>query len=252
MNYFLPDYNMIKVIFIDVDNTLLDFDEFVRQAMKSGFSYYKLKAYENWMYEIFTEENTKLWKQIELGSLSLPELEQIRWNHIFRKIGIDFDGVVFEKYFRDTLYESVIPVAGAYSMLDALKGNYLLCVASNGPYDQQMHRLKLANMEHYFDYFFISEKIRAAKPAAAFFDYAFSKLNENRSEIIRPENCMIIGDSMTSDMKGGFDYGMKTCYFRRRKSDVIDPKIDIVVDDLSEVIRFFDCDHPKNRIHSIQ
>ena len=47
MNYFLPDYNMIKVIFIDVDNTLLDFDEFVRQAMKSGFSYYKLKAYEN-------------------------------------------------------------------------------------------------------------------------------------------------------------------------------------------------------------
>lgn len=225
---------MLKAIFIDVDNTLLDFDEFVRQAMKAGFSYYGLRAYEDWMYEVFTEENTKLWKQIECGSMTLEELEQVRWNMIFQKIGIEFDGVAFEKYFRGSLYDSAIPVAGAYKLLDALKGKCILCIASNGPYDQQLNRLKIAGMDQYFDYYFISEKIGVSKPAAAFFDYAFSKINEERREVIFPEECMIIGDSLTSDMKGGLDYGMKTCYFRRKMSDVVDERIDLVVDNLEQ------------------
>ena len=105
--------------------------------------------------------------------------------------------------------------ARCMELLEALHGKYPLAVASNGPYDQQLHRLELAGMKRYFDWFFISERLGASKPAAAFFDGAFAQLNEGRAAPLPPEKCVIIGDSLTSDMAGGRQYGMKTCYYRR-------------------------------------
>lgn len=223
---------MLKLIFIDIDNTLLDFDEYVRQTMKVGFTHFGLKAYEPYMYDIFTTENNKLWHRIEDGTLIFSELEKTRWNVIFEKIGINFDGTVFEKYFRSSLNESAIPVSGAFEMLSALKKRFTLCAASNGPYNQQLHRLKLAGMDKYFNYFFISEQVGASKPSKEFFDYAFTKINETRLEKISPCNCMIIGDSMTSDMKGGIDYGMKTCFYRRNHNINVENNVNLIVDDL--------------------
>ena len=65
----------IKVIFIDIDNTLLDFDEYVKETMKNGFKHFSLKEYQPYMYDIFTQENNKLWLQIEKGELTFQELE---------------------------------------------------------------------------------------------------------------------------------------------------------------------------------
>lgn len=205
----------MPVIFIDIDNTLLDFDAYIRQTMAGGFAHFGLRPYEPYMEEIFHRENGKLWHQIEAGTLTFRELEQIRWNNVFRALQIDFDGPVFEKYFRAALYDSAIPVDGAMELLRALHGSYSLAVASNGPYQQQLHRLELAGMKPYFDWFFVSEKLGVSKPAAAFFDGAFAELNKGRETPVRPADCVIIGDSLTSDMAGGRGYGMRTCYFRR-------------------------------------
>ena len=205
----------MPVIFIDIDNTLLDFDAYIRQTMAEGFAHFGLRPYEPYMEEVFHRENGKLWHQIEAGTLTFRELEQIRWNNVFRALQIDFDGPVFEKYFRAALYDSAIPVDGAMELLRALHGDYTLAVASNGPYEQQLHRLELAGMKPYFDWFFVSEKLGVSKPAAAFFDGAFAELNKGRETPVRPADCVIIGDSLTSDMAGGRGYGMRTCYFRR-------------------------------------
>lgn len=205
----------MPVIFIDIDNTLLDFDAYIRQTMAEGFAHFGLRPYEPYMEEIFHRENGKLWHQIEAGTLTFRELEQIRWNNVFRALQIDFDGPVFEKYFRAALYDSAIPVDGAMELLRALHGSYTLAVASNGPYQQQLHRLELAGMKPYFDWFFVSEKLGVSKPAAAFFDGAFAELNKGRETPLRPADCVIIGDSLTSDMAGGRGYGIRTCYFRR-------------------------------------
>ena len=67
------------------------------------------------------------------GTLTFPELEKIRWNNVFAALDMDFDGVVFEKYFRTALHESAIPVNRARELLEALRGRYLLAAASNGP-----------------------------------------------------------------------------------------------------------------------
>lgn len=225
----------MKVIFIDIDNTLLSFSEYVKHTMQTGFEHFGLKRYEPYMYDIFTEENNKLWHGIEQGTLVFPELEKVRWNIIFARLGIDFDGTVFEKYFRRALYDSAIPMPYADEMLRYLSGKYTLCAASNGPYEQQVHRLEVAGMKRYFDYIFISEKLGASKPSEEFFKRAFAELNSGREEVIMPADTIIIGDSLTSDIDGGRNYGMKTCFYNVGgvQSDSI--KADYVIDELNEV-----------------
>lgn len=145
----------MQMIFIDIDNTLLDFDAYIRQTMREGFAHFGLKPYEPYMEAVFHRENGKLWRQIEQGTLTFRELEEIRWNNVFRALNIDFDGQVFEKYFRAALYDSAIPVDGAHGTAGGAPRQVPLAVASNGPYDQQLHRLELAGMKRYFDWFFV-------------------------------------------------------------------------------------------------
>lgn len=225
----------MKLILIDIDNTLLDFDAYIRQTMEEGFAHFGLRPYEPWMYDVFHRENNKLWRQIEEGTLTFPELEKIRWNNVFAGLGVDFDGPVFEKYFRAALHESAIPVPGAHELLEALRGRYLLAAASNGPYEQQLHRLALAGMRDCFNYFFISERIRASKPSPVFFDAAFREVNEGRGTPIAPQDAAIIGDSLTSDMAGGRGYGLRTVYYRRPGAAPANDSVDVTVEDLRDI-----------------
>ena len=226
----------MQAVFIDIDNTLLDFDEYVRRTMQTGFAHFGLPPYRPDMYEVFTRENNRLWRQIEQGTLTFDELQKIRWRNIFRALAIDFDGITFERYFRHAIYDSAIPVPGAYDMLDALKSrNLVLCAASNGPDAQQRHRLDLAGMTRYFDHCFISEHIGASKPSRAFFDEVFRRLNAGRPVPIRPEAALMLGDSLTSDIAGGMQYGMKTCLYRRDPAIAPPRGVDAVIDDLHAV-----------------
>ncbi len=226
----------MKAVFIDIDNTLLDFDEYVRSTMKTGFSHFGLKPYEPYMYDVFTRENGKLWRRIEQSELTFPELEKVRWNIIFDELGIAFDGPVFEKYFRAALNDSAIPVAGSHEMLEALQEKgCLICAASNGPYDQQLRRLEIADMLRYFDHVFISEKIGASKPSKDFFEHAFSEINSSIEGVIMPHETVMIGDSLTSDIAGGMQYGMRTCWYMRDKGKEIPTGVGLAVDDLRDI-----------------
>ncbi len=226
----------IKAVFIDIDNTLLDFDEYVRQTMKDGFEIFSLKRYEPYMYDVFTRINNALWKEIERGELTFAGLENVRWNKIFEALGIDFDGTVFEDYFRKALNKSAIPENGAYELLKYLSEKYIVCAASNGPFLQQTQRLELADMTKYFDYIFISEKVGVSKPSRGFFEYAFSMVNEERKKQILPHESIMIGDSLSSDIAGGKEYGMKTCYYRKNPEMADLLCADFDVSDLGEII----------------
>ncbi len=228
----------VKAVFIDVDNTLLNFEAYVQQAMEEGFAHYGLKKYESWMFDCFTTENDKLWIALERKELTLPELMDRRWNIIFDKLGIDFDGHVFEAYFRKEIWNSAIPEEGAMELLQSLHGRYILCAASNGPYEQQIHRLELGNMLSMFSFCFISEKLGVSKPAPEFFEKSFALLNADREEKILPGQTMIVGDSTTSDMAGGMAYGMQTCLYLRGREHADPAKtegVDFVVRKLEEI-----------------
>ena len=82
--------NLLKVVLIDIDNTLLSFTGYVKEAMREGFSFFGLKPYTEDMFPVFERINNSLWRQIEQGTLSFEELEKCRWNLIFKELGQRF------------------------------------------------------------------------------------------------------------------------------------------------------------------
>lgn len=211
---------MLKAILFDIDNTLLSFDEYVKESMKNGFKKFGIGRYEDEMFYIFNQINTGLWQAIEKGEIDFEELQKKRWNMIFECLGITADGEAFEKYFRECLFESAIPVDGAIELLKYLRDKYTLCVASNGPYLQQVNRLKVSGMLPYFSDLFISEEIGSSKPSERFFDTCIDRLNMKLEQEIQPCEIMIIGDSLSSDMAGGIQFGMQTCFYNPDKKSI--------------------------------
>ena len=224
---------MIKAILIDIDDTLLSFDEYVKQAMKSGFAKFSIGTYTDDMYDVFTSVNTRLWRSIEEGTLTLERLKQIRWNLIFEKLGISADGIAFEKYFRDGLFQSAILEDGATELVRYLHSRYILCAASNGPYLQQKNRLERGGMLEFFSHLFISEKLGYSKPSEKFFKACLKELGN-----ISPCEVMVIGDSLSSDIAGGICAGMHTCLYNPKARAVpAQLKIDHIVSSLKEITK---------------
>lgn len=227
----------IKAVFIDIDNTLLDFDAYVKETMREGFVKFKLKEYDDSMFDVFTKENDKFWRMIENKELTLEELKKIRWNRIFEKLGIEYNGEEFETFFRAKLNDSAILIDGAKELLEYLHGKYFVCAASNGPYKQQVKRLQLAGISEYVDYAFISEDVGASKPSEQFFKICLDRINETREDKITPDECIMIGDSITSDIVGGINAKMHTLLYERGngKNKGLSVKADYTVTDLKEI-----------------
>lgn len=229
---------MLKVILLDVDNTLLSFDKFVIEAMKSGFEKFEIGIYEDGMFSDFNRINAELWKQLERGEISFEDLKKTRWNKVFEHLGLSADGVAFEKYFRECLFESAIPEEGAMELLEYLRPKYTLCIASNGPYLQQVNRLKLSGMLPYFSDLFISEEIGSSKPSESFFGACIERLNAKLGQNIKPCEIMIIGDSLSSDMAGGVNAGMQTCFYNPNRKPTGEMNLDYQVTSLTELKNF--------------
>jgi FMN phosphatase YigB (HAD superfamily) len=233
---------VIRAVLLDIDDTLLSFQGCVRQTMREGFPLFGLPAYTEDMLPVFDQVSGGLWRQIELGQITLPELEQVRWSRVFAALGFKSKdsqlGLRFEEYFRKQLYVSAIPVPGAGELLAYLAPRYVLCAASNGPSGQQMNRLRVAGMLPSFAHVFISEDIGAQKPSREFFDACFSELRASDCPGLAPAEVMVVGDSLTSDMAGGAAYGMRTCWYHPAPADGERPAgVDHVVASLRDVER---------------
>lgn len=213
---------MMKAVFLDVDGTLLDFEACVEESMRCGLEERKTE-YKPEMLKTFHRINNGLWERIERKTLTFEELLKIRWATVFAELGIDLDGPEFETYFRKRLNESAVPMEGSFESLEYLSGKYRLFAASNGPHEQQVNRLEKAGMLGFFEDVFTSELIGAEKPSSDFFTYCFDKIGD-----IKPEESFMLGDSLTSDMKGGNSFGMKTVWLNlkgKEKPDWVDFEI---------------------------
>lgn len=204
---------MITTLLIDIDNTLLDFGKCSRNAIVKGFQDNGLIFREEYI-DIFHSVNNILWAQIEDGSLTREKLHKIRWGLVFEKLGISADGEKFEKNFVNAIHESHEPVDGAMEFLSYLCEKYTLCAASNGPYEQQCHRLECAGMKKFFTHIFVSDDMGCAKPKIEFFEEC-----QRRLKNIPKNEIMLIGDSLTADIAGGKNFGIATCWFNYGKTD---------------------------------
>ncbi len=220
---------MLKGVFIDVDNTLLDFNKCAAKAIKIIMESRNLDYFDNY-FTTFKTINDGLWLRHERGEITKDELYDIRFNLIFADLGLDLDGHSFEAEFRKELYTLSEPVDNALDILKYLHDKYQIFVVSNAYHEQQVSRLKNAGMLDYIDKVFTSELLGVQKPNKEFFEKA---LQESQLEV---EDLILIGDSLTADIKGGKTIGLKTIWFNFQKENSptsISP--DFIIDNLLEV-----------------
>lgn len=198
---------MIKHVLIDIDNTLLDFDKCAKTAVKEIMRQFSLPVTDKDL-EDFIKISDSLWEQIEKGTITRPEMYKKRSSTFLNNLGYTADADLMERLFREHIKVSKETVDGAEDLLAYLHTKYTISAISNASHDQQSKRLELANLFRYVDNCFTSNQIGSEKPNAKFFDYCFNALDNPKKEEV-----ILIGDSITADVIGGKNYGIKTCYF---------------------------------------
>lgn len=200
---------MIKAVLIDIDDTLLDFKRSAEVSIIQSQRESGITLPEGFI-DVFITQNDAFWLKIERGEMTKEELHRVRWATIFRLLGIDGDGEAFDDLFRKNLNYACIKVDGAEELLKYLS-RYRLYGASNAhAEDYQKGRLLRAGLLDYFDGVFVSGAIGANKPSKEFFDRCMQALGE-----IIPDEVVMIGDSLTADVKGARDYGFNTIWLDR-------------------------------------
>ena len=145
---------MKKILLIDLDNTLIDFNECARHSIMNAFE--KLGFdYSPVVFDTFIEENVKIWKRLERGEITKPQLRANRWNIILARLGIEFDGTILEEMFENGVAQGAYAVTGAYDLLDYLKDKYEMYIVSNGFRYVQESRLKIGDFKKYFNNIFV-------------------------------------------------------------------------------------------------
>jgi len=221
---------MIRYILIDIDNTLLDFHKCSDAAIRQGFLEFGF-PYGPDTFPAFIAINDRLWNNIEQGKLTREGLKQIRWSMIFEQLGIEGDGVAFEQRYVELLTDSHETVEGAEDLLRYLSGKYPVYGASNASYAQQDQRLRSAGLRHYLRDIFASREIGAHKPSPLFFQACLEKLGDPPKEEV-----LLIGDSLTADMQGGIDFGIRTCWFNYQGlPHSAAQAVDFIADRLSDI-----------------
>lgn len=217
------------VVFIDIDDTLLDFTKCANDAIKSACNKFGV-PYTTTLVDTFHPINLDLWHRLEKKEVTKEKLFDTRFQIVFDKLGIKADGIAFETAFRENFHESAILVDGARDLLEYLRSKYKMYVASNASMHQQTNRMKRAELDGYIDGYFVSEEIGFPKPQKEFFDACFKALPD-----VKPQDVVMIGDSLSADIKGACEYGLKTIWYNHRNEPTSDVKCDYIVSRLSEV-----------------
>lgn len=217
------------VVFIDIDDTLLDFTKCANDAIKSACNKFGV-SYTTTLVDTFHPINLDLWHRLEKKEVTKEKLFDTRFQIVFDKLGIKADGIAFETAFRENFHESAILVDGARDLLEYLRSKYKVYVASNASMHQQTNRMKRAELDGYIDGYFVSEEIGFPKPQKEFFDACFKALPD-----VKPQDVVMIGDSLSADIKGACEYGLKTIWYNHRNEPTSDVKCDYIVSRLSEV-----------------
>ncbi|MDI9476563.1 MAG: YjjG family noncanonical pyrimidine nucleotidase [Natronincolaceae bacterium] len=223
---------MIKNILFDLDNTLLDFHLAERIALTKTLLHLGIEPKEEILAR-YSEINSAQWKLLELGELTREEVRVRRYKLLFEEIGVNRCAGSATRYYENLLGIGHYFISGAEELLKTLSDNYRLYLVSNGLTAVQKPRIESACMARYFEDIFISQSIGFNKPSIEFFNYCFKKIPEFKNE-----ETMIVGDSLTSDIKGGRDAGITTVWFNpegaENLSDIIpDYEIDRLLDLLS-------------------
>lgn len=205
---------MIRNILFDLDDTLFDFQKAERIALSKTLSELGIEPEEEVLCR-YNVLNQAQWKRLERGELTLDEVKITRYRLLFEELGTDADPQEATKRYEHWLGMGHYYIDGAPELLKTLYGKYRLFLVSNGTPAVQRSRLKSAGIESYFEDIFISQEIGHKKPDRDFFEYCFT-----HAQKMLPQESVIVGDSLTSDILGGKNAGIRTIWFHPKETQV--------------------------------
>jgi len=200
-----------KWLLFDVDSTLFDYDKAEKNALQETCCQFDLD-YNTKVLGVYRKINNKIWSDFEKGKITPKQIKVRRFPMLFEKLNIESDPKAFNDIFLKNLSEGLHLIEGAEEVLKALNEKYKIALITNGLQSVQRPRITRSVICKYISQITISEEVGVSKPDKKIFDIAFQRMNyPTRQEVL------MIGDNLTSDIKGGNDYGIDTCWFNPEK-----------------------------------
>lgn len=200
-------------ILFDADNTLLDFDASERYGLEQTFAGFGV-AFEATFIPIYQEINAACWRAYEDNKITKTELREIRTSNFLKAIKTDLPVDEWSYAYMTHIGETGFLLEGAMQLLDLAKEGHRLALVTNGAKEVQRPRLRNAGIYEYFDVIVVSDEIGHSKPSRAFFEYCFAQMSP-----AEPAKSLIVGDNLNSDIRGGQEYGLDTCWYNHYKKE---------------------------------
>ncbi len=195
-----------STLLFDLDHTLFDFDASEEAAFAATLARVGIESPNGHM-ETFTEINVALWADVERGVLTPNQVRTLRFEQLIERTGIDADVTTMADDYVTGLGEHGDLLPGAREILDELSPRATLALISNGIGEVQRARIARLGLERYFAAIVISGEVGTAKPGTGIFDIVFAELDQPDKP-----TALMIGDSLSSDITGGANYGIDTCW----------------------------------------
>lgn len=206
---------MYRYLFFDADGTLFDFNEAERRAIQAMAGEFGIVLDDEHIAH-YQASNLSCWKAFERGELTLKELRTERFVRFNDATGFSFDPHKSSVRYQHHLSRQGILYEDSIDVLTTLKARgYTLYLASNGIAEVQHGRIADAKVAHFFDEIFISEEMGVQKPAVRYFEMMLERTGLGPHKA----SCVMIGDSLSSDIKGGIDSGMDTVWLNMEGSE---------------------------------
>lgn len=197
---------MIEFLFLDLDDTILDFHKAERIALSKTIREFGIEP-EEAVLALYHTINRWHWEQLELGKLTREEVLVNRFGVLFEKLGKEVNARNCAKTYETNLSIGHYFLPGAEEAVDRLHQKYRLFLASNGTASVQKGRMTSANLYRFFEKVFVSQEIGHNKPSRNYFEACIAQIPG-----FDREKAVMVGDSLSSDIKGGINAGIKTVW----------------------------------------
>ena len=226
---------MFEYLFLDLDDTILDFQKAEHIALGKTLQSFGLEPEEH-VLKRYNLSNKAHWEALERKELTREQVLVGRFQMLFAEMGITVEPVSVARAYEDHLSIGHYFLPGAEEAVKSLSKKYKLYLASNGTAKVQAGRLKSADISKYFQKIFVSEELGADKPDKRYFDRCAEQIPD-----FDPQKTMIVGDSLTSDIQGGINAGLHTCWINpdhKKNTTAIQPEYEL--ESLSQLEAFIE------------
>lgn len=194
-------------LLIDADDTLLDFKK-AEQTALGLMMHSRSIPFVPTDVELYSKVNQSFWEAFERGEIKKSDIIVGRFKRFFEIKGIETDADDAAKTYEQKLCCQHFVTKGAIELLSELHKSYKIYIITNGTQHIQERRLQDSGISDIADGVFVSEAVGVPKPEKQYFDYVLQNITETDKAKI-----LVVGDSMSSDILGGINAGLDTCWY---------------------------------------